>query len=459
MVSNFARQRPWPSLSLMLLGALIAVLLLAGGASRGDVSGQAVTRGASCAILIVIIAFARMGTLQTVKGPLLILSAAFVLILSHLIPLPYDMWKLLPGRTVFAEADVLGGTAQLSRPLAIAPQFAVNAISTLTVPLVVLLLMAGLDEHDRRWLLSLVLAAVTIAMVAGLLQFSGVGIDNVFVNDSPGQVSGPLANRNHFALLLAIGCLLAPTWALADKAKTGWRIPTAIGLVPLFVLTILATGSRAGMVLGVLGLGLGLLVAGGRIRTRIRRAPRWAMFALVAGIVGVIGIFVLISVAADRAVSIDRAFAMDTSQDMRSRGLPTVLAMFGTYFPTGYGFGGFDAMFRLGEPLELLKPSYFNHAHDDWLELAIDAGLPGLVLAGGAVCWWGWSTIQAWRRRANDDITMARLGSATLLLVMLASIVDYPARTPVMMAVVAIAAAWLASAQRSAEASALPQVP
>ena len=63
---------------------------------------------------------------------------------------------------------------------------------------------------------------------------------------------------------------------------------------------------------------------------------------------------VLISVAAGRAVSINRALTVDAGQDMRARGLPTVLEMIRTYFPFGSGLGGFDPIFRIHEPFELL---------------------------------------------------------------------------------------------------------
>src|SRR5690606_2789019 len=87
-------------------------------------------------------------------------------------------------------------------------------------------------------------------------------------------------------------------------------------------------------------------------------------------------------------------------------------------------------------------PSYFNHAHNDLLEIVLDAGLPGLLLLGWAIIWWFWRTIAVWRRREVQH-PLPRLGSGILLLTIVASITDYPARTPMNMAVVVIAAVWL----------------
>src|SRR3546814_14301754 len=88
-------------------------------------------------------------------------------------------------------------------------------------------------------------------MLVGLLEFSGVRVDNPFINDSVGSVSGTFANRNHFALFLGLGCLITPVWAFAGTQGTGWRAPVALALITLFALTILATGSRAGILTGL----------------------------------------------------------------------------------------------------------------------------------------------------------------------------------------------------------------
>ncbi len=128
---------------------------------------------------------------------------------------------------------------------------------------------------------------------------------------------------------------------------------------------------------------------------------------------------------------------------MRARGLPVVLAMIRDYFPAGAGMGGFDPIFRMHEPFNLLKRTYFNHAHNDFLEIALDAGLPGLLLLAAAIGWWGLASARAWRRRPDAVVVLARLGSAILLLVLGASLVDYPTRTPLIMVTMVLAAMWL----------------
>ena len=205
----------------------------------------------------------------------------------------------------------------------------------------------------------------------------------------------------------------------------------------------------------MLALLLGLLLVRQPIRGTLSHYPRWVFPVLVAALVAGVVLFVLLSVAADRAVSINRLFELDPGQDMRSRGLPTVLAMIEAYFPMGSGIGSFDTVFRMHEPYALLKLTYFNHAHNDMLEVILEAGLPGLVLLLAAVGWWGWASFTAWRAGGSRN-ALPKLGSAVLFLMIVASIFDYPVRTPMLMAVTIIAGVWLSGAQKDAHGSPLP---
>lgn len=432
-----------PSLSALLLLALLSTVWVAGGASRGDVLGQVIVRTVATLLLASAILLGGRPARSDRRDllPLVgLLAATVALPLLQLIPLPPGWWQELPGRAIFVDAATASGQPQPWRPWAIVPGGAVNAAASLLVPVTALVLVAQLRDDERAWLPGILLTMVAVSTISGLLQSSGMGSNNPLINDSIGQVSGNFANRNHLALFLAIGCSLAPAWAFFDGRRPGWRAPVALALVLLFVLTILATGSRAGLALGAFSLVLGPLLVRTHIARALRRYPRWVLPALAAGIIVVVAIFVLASVAANRAVAINRVLAVDPGQDMRSRALPTILNMVVTYFPAGAGLGGFEPLFRLHEPFGLLKRTYFNHAHNDWLEVVLDAGILGAAVLAAAVGWWAWASIHAWRHGG----TTGRLGSVVLLLVMIASLFDYPARTPMIMVTIVFAAVWLA---------------
>lgn len=437
-----------PSLSLLLLLVLFGALWVAGGASRADAAGQAVVRGVAFGALVVAALFAPRPAFPGVGSIALLLLGAVLLAAVQLVPLPPAVWQALPGRGLFSEAAAAAGQVQPWRPLAIVPGAAFNALASLVVPVTALTLLAGLEERERGWLPGLVLLMISASAIVGLLQFSGAYFLNPLIDGTPGQIGGIFSNRNHFALLLALGCLLAPVWAFMGGTGPGWRVPVAFGLTLLFSLMILGTGSRAGLVLAVVAIGFGLMIVRHGIRRELDHAPRWVLPALIVAIVGVLAIFVLISVASDRAASIGRLLQADPGQDMRGRGLPVVLDMIRAYFPAGSGLGSFDAVFRVDEPFDLLKRTYFNHAHNDFLEVLLDAGALGGILLVAALGWWGVASFRAWRAGARSRYMLPKLGSAALLLILLASAVDYPARTPTIMALAIVAAVWLSGARR-----------
>lgn len=456
---------PRPGVSFVLLCLFMACLWLAGGASRGWVAGQVVVRAAAWAAMVAMILAGPRPVVASRRPVLWVLVAAIALALAQLIPLPPAVWSSLPGRSLFLEAATLSGQPQPWRPWAIVPGAAVNAAASLVVPAVTLLLLCGLKPGERHWLPGAVLCLVTASALVGVLQASGGAFDNPLINETPGMISGTLANRNHFALLMAIGCLILPAWALPGGHRPGWRGAVALALLLLFVLSILASGSRTGLLLGGMAIVLGLASMRHDLRQLLARYPRWLFVAVAGGVVTLLAIAILFSIAADRAISIQRVFSVDTEQDLRARTLPTVLAMLRLYFPFGIGLGGFDPLFRLHEPFALLKPLYFNQAHNDFLGIVIDAGLPGALLLAAGLGWWAWASIRAWRggttaegggKGGGRNMARARLGSGIMLLIAVASVFDYPARTPVIMAVLVIAACWLAEGQAASGEPPLP---
>lgn len=439
-----------------MLFAFAVILWIGGGASRADVFGQPLVRAAAWTCLALVVVFGTSRPVRPARPVLLLLAGAALIAAIQLVPLPPGLWQSLPGRSLYKGTEaVLAGPA-VWRPLAIVPSTAWNALGSLIVPFVMWCLMTRVrgidDEHFLLFLLGLVLAG----MGMGLLQFAGIPLHDPLVNGG-GEVSGTFANHNHFALMMACGIALVPAWAFFDGRSPGWRAPLAVGLVLFLALSIIASGSRAGTLAGTIALGCGLLIVRRPLRRTLARYPRWVFPALITVIIAIIVGVVVLSIVADRALSINRAITIDPGQDMRTRALPTVLLMVKEYFPFGAGLGSFDAVFRAHEPFNLLKPTFFNRAHDDFIEIVLDTGLAGAMLLLAGLGWWLWASMRAWRAGPGTSTLLGRLGSVLILLVMLASIVDYPARTPMIMALLVIAGVWLDGVPRRADASALPE--
>jgi O-antigen ligase len=436
------------TLSFWLLVAFLVILWVAGGASRADVLGQAVVRFFAWSILVVAIFTLPRVDWRAVKEPAIILGAAALLVALQLVPLPPSIWAELPGRAIFMEGAVVTGVEQPWRPLSISPSGTSNALVSLIVPAVVLLLAANLTCQQHWRIAILVLGLVGAGAVLGVLQFSGANFDTPLINTVSNAVAGNFANRNHFALFLAIGMVLAMAWAFRDEIAP-WKTALAFGLVVLFILLVLATGSRSGVIVGLSGIVLTFLAFRRRAAQQFNVIPRKIAVPVVLVATAVVIGAILLSVGLNRAASVDRATALESEADLRLQIWPIVMEMSRDYFPAGAGFGTFDPVFRMGEPDALLNPQYVNLAHNDWLQIFLEGGIVGLVLLAAAVLWFILRTVRAWfsLQGAGGSRSLASAGSIIGALILAASVTDYPVRTPMVMALLALAAIWLVQGQ------------
>jgi len=115
--------------------------------------------------------------------------------------------------------------------------------------------------------------------------------------------------------------------------------------------------------------------------------------------------------------------------------------------PFGSGFGTFVPIYERFAPRETLRDSYVNHAHDDWLELWLNGGVPAIMLIVAFLAWFAASTFRLWRsgqpERPVLDLALARAASIVIVLLLLHSVVDYPLRIPALSVLFAIACAYL----------------
>ena len=236
---------------------------------------------------------------------------------------------------------------------------------------------------------------------------------------------------------------MVPDLLLESVARPCSWIAGAITL--MLIPMLLVTGSRAGIAIGFLGLASAVLIAplrfSERVSSRWRGLVRWAM------LIGPIAIGAVVF-ALGRATALQRLFAGNVGEDARVQLTPTSLTIAKDFFPFGIGFGSFDPVFRIFEPNWSLDRTYFNHAHNDFLEIIITAGAPGAVLLAVVLIWFIRRSINLWRTpiSANAGPKLQRGAFFMLLIVMLASVVDYPLRTPLMSGIVAIAAVWFMAA-------------
>lgn len=104
----------------------------------------------------------------------------------------------------------------------------------------------------------------------------------------------------------------------------------------------------------------------------------------------------------------------------------------------------------MAEPLALLDETYLNHAHNDFLEIGLTFGLPGILMIVAAAFLFFRRAATIWLRRdgRSRSVMFARAGSIAMSLILLGSLSDYPLRTPAMACSFAIFTLWFIEAGR-----------
>ncbi|WP_414901935.1 O-antigen ligase family protein [Sphingomonas flavalba] len=440
-------------LSFWLPVAAIAIffvmLMFGGGASRADAASQMLVRAtAIMALAAVLVVFPRESW-RDLRTPFLLLAGLAGIMAIQLVPLPPDWWAALPGRGLYAEAAAVLGVEQPWRPVSLTPDLTLNSLLAVFPPLAAMVAAAWLGRVRRDWVLAGVVILVLVTGVMAVFQFaegptSSLRLYRVSSFDTG---TGLFANRNHNALLLALGIPLT-LWSVfcrlenISSALLRWAIASAT-LVFLLV-SIVVAGSRSGILLTGLGLGMGsLLLWREGVLSRIDR--RLLLGGMVAG--SAVVLLVVLQVA-----NLDRFKTDVISGDARIKLFSEFSALGKQFFPVGSGFGSFDPVYRAVEKQDALAEIYMNHAHNDIIEIIIEGGaLAGVLLIlvlviYGISCWSVWRA----KKRGSVTIGLARLASIFIAMILLHSFVDYPARTPIIAALLAISAVWLSAGARLA---------
>jgi hypothetical protein len=443
------------------LTVFLAATFLLGGGSRYDIVSLIVLRPVSAAMLAYAI-FCSTTNLSSFKTPIALLGAWMGLAVLQLVPLPPGIWTALPGREPIVASFAATGTAPGWEPLSVVPMATLNALLALILPLAVLLLFAESSSAERRRALRAIAAFAFVSALLGILQVveGGQGPLYPYSISNEGLPIGLFANRNHQAAVLAaaipLTLAIAADHEFARRGLSRW-IGRAIALG--LVVVVVMTGSRAGSVLALGALFAGsLLLSPAERRTRSERhasnprltpvraiASRWTLPAILLAVIALV--FVVAS-----GTAFERLAAKDGLGDLRFQILPTVGEMIRASFPFGFGFGTFPWTYDMFEPVRLMRADYINRAHDDWLELFIDGGVfaPALALAGVA---WLVARCRSLRRFLFDpesDDDRHRLAALLgILILVLASLFDYPLRTPSVAAILMVFVGCLAAPRRT----------
>lgn len=431
--------------SLDILFILFALFMLAvffaGGSSWSDEPHLIVLRPLAFVVAAIGLWSLKLEHIQQFWAVWLIFGLATFLTASHLVPLPYDVWSNLPGRQVIVDIDKAVGLGQISRPLSMSPETTLNALLSLSVPFAVLVLASQFDGLRQRRALGVVLLLSFTSAAVGLLQATGVDIA-LYSRQATQEMAGLFVNRNHQAALLG---LIFPMAAVAISAGVGMGFPRKIeafvgsSMCLVAVPLVLVTGSRTGLL--VAGASLVLIFAFGLLPLKRVAIRPWVRY--FAAFISV-GALVWATIWASRDVAFIRL--EDQTEDLRWPVWQSIIDMLPHYLPWGTGVGSYVEAYQVLEPDNLLRPTFSNHAHNDALEILFTAGIPGVaLLVLGCV----FLAAAVWRglRASGDAALFKRLGILVIILLAIASISDYPVRTPILSAIFVLAAIWASASQ------------
>lgn len=436
-----SRARRSLDIPFILFCVFMLAVFFAGGSSWSDEPHLILLRPLAFVVAGIGLWSLRLEHIRRFCAVWLIFGLAALLTASHLVPLPFDVWSNLPGRQVIVDIDKAVGLGKIFRPLSMSPDETMNALLSLSVPLAVLVLASQFDGLRQRRALGVVLLLSFTSAAVGLLQATGADIV-LYSRQASQDVAGLFVNRNHQAALLA---LIFPMAAVAISAGVAMGLPRKIetfagaSMCLVVVPLVLITGSRTGLL--VAGASLVLLFAFGLLplkRVAIKPWVRYsAAFASVAALVWA-------TIWASRDVAFMRL--EDQTEDLRWPVWQSIVDMLPHYLPWGTGVGSYVEAYQVLEPDNLLRPTFSNHAHNEVLEILFTAGVPGAALLLLAVVF---LAVAFWRGlRASGDVALfKRLGILVIILLAIASLSDYPVRTPILSAVFVLAAIWASASQ------------
>jgi O-antigen ligase len=318
------------------------------------------------------------------------------------------------------------------------------------------LLLVNSRSRVRLLLTAVVLSGVFQASYGTFMTLSGADFDYLLfkaVNKS--AASGTYINRNHLAgylemtLALGIGLMVA-NMASRRPVHRGWRAATR-----RILRTLLSDKVRLRIYLTVMVIGLVMT------RSRMGNAAFFISLTVAAlcwvvatrhltrGTVLLFGSLLLVDIwVVGNFFGIERVVQrlQETTLERETRDEVSfdALAAIGDYTLTGTGAGSFYAIFPIYQRGEVKH--YYDHAHNDYAQFAVELGLPAVALLGGAVLLSLAVALAAQRRRHDSLMKGLGMGAGMgMLALLIHSSVDFnlQIQANAVLFVVLMALAWV----------------
>ena len=428
-----------------IVPAYILLCLVLGGSVQGIYANAALQLIGLAIIAWALIAGHQAPLSRPVRGMFLLLAGLLLLFAIQLVPLPTVIWTRLPGREAILDGYALLGVPPPWLPLSVTPYETIATFLTLVPPVAVVLPMVLIRANRPAWIAAAILVGAALAVLLGALQVSDASDPHspwyLYSFSNVGSAVGFFANSNHMAALLVISVPLhvaliahVRTRARRTKARSSIFVIGAAGLVVLAV-GIVLNGSTAILLLlvPVTAVSIALLVP---------NRSSWKVLGVIAGVAAISILAVYLSPLQQRLGG-----ANASSVAGRERMWSTTARAAVDHAPFGSGIGSFRTAYPLYEKPEEVTKTVVNHAHNDYLEIAMETGFPGILLLVLFLAWWVQRARAMWRPQEGYLFGQAAVIVSAVLLIH--SIVDYPLRTAALSSIMGAALALMAEPRRN----------
>jgi O-antigen ligase len=310
--------------------------------------------------------------------------------------------------------------------------------------LVVCSMWVGVTRRRSIRILLGVLMANAVAL-SGLLVFQratgNLRIPWPLTELTKADLAATFISRNHTGAYLALTTFSAvalATWGYDQGARTLKKsTPAAVLILVTFFLigAVLFTFSRGGAL--SLAAALGLFGVWFFLRRRYRPAGTSTDYRITVALTVIFGVFLLyvgrnldFSEINHRFSALLDQQSVDDSVSTRLQARSAALSMLSDHWLRGVGAGGFRHRFpryaRNYPEIDRGGELFWEHAHNDWLEIPIELGLTGtVILLAGAGCAIG--ALVRGRRQWHSAMVPLLFGCVATLL---HAFIDFPFQCP-----------------------------
>jgi hypothetical protein len=371
---------------------------------------------------------------------LLMLAAVLLVVIAlQLVPIPASLWQHLGARQGFATDYRMLGLSVPAFPVSLTPYETLDDALMLVPPLAMFIAVIRSPASGTAWLAPALVAGIAAGMLLRNTQlWSGDGANAVwhlFQWTNFGMGSDRFANDGHMVILVVISLPFIAALFGSPKGANRHRTLILMAIIALVILVgVVANRSLPGYCLAVPVL-IACLLAIAPDRSK------WRCPGLI-----VAGLLLIAAIAFNSARPIhdnDLGHVAGSSIDARAQVWTTTARAVGDFMPFGSGMGSFQNVYRLYENPDRTIEADVIHANDDYLEFALEMGLPGILLMIGFLAWWLVAGVDVWRNADPQPFAPAATIASAVILAQ--SLVDFPLRTAAVSTVFAMCVALMAN--------------